>query len=80
MPDRAYRRRTSGSVRFDPYFVLEWYDATFGAWRPDRRGRFETVEEATAATSGRLVNGKLAEGWRVMCVTTHGRAPLGEDC
>lgn len=80
MPDRSYRRRTRGSVRFDPYFTLEWYDAVFGVWRPDRGARFETAWQARDATAGRTVKGRLPEGWRVMEVTTHGRAPVGRDC
>lgn len=80
MPDRAYRRRTRGSARFDPYYVLDWYDHVWGVWRPDRTGRFETAWQAQQATTGRTVNGRLPEGWRVVEVTTHGRAPIGKDC
>jgi hypothetical protein len=45
------RRRTRSSVRFDPYYKVQWYDPAQLAWR-DARGRFATAEEARASAPG----------------------------
>lgn len=39
---------TRSSVRFDPYYKVQWYDPDLLAWR-DARGRFPTPEKARAA-------------------------------
>ncbi len=64
------RARTRASVRFDPYYKLQWYDPVRLAWR-DARGRFPTAEEARAAApAGRPT--------RVSEITMDGRTLIGE--
>lgn len=69
MSDRPYTRRTSRSVRFDPYYKLEWFDSTLMVWRPVQKA-YASVEDAArvARTADRQ--------WRLMEVTTHGYAPV----
>ena len=62
---RPRGRGASASVRFDPYYRLQTYDARQLAWR-EVRGRYETAEEARAAApAGRR--------WRVMKIAMDGR-------
>lgn len=64
-------RRQHGSVRFDPYHKVQWYDARSMAWR-DVQEHYTTEADARAA----FVDGKRC---RVMLITEHGRSPLPED-
>ena len=61
-------RRVAGSVRFDEYFKVQWYDETTLAWR-DIQKAHESVELAESA----FIAGKTC---RVMVVTEKGRYPL----
>lgn len=64
------RPRTRSSVRFDPYYKLQWYDPTLAAWR-DARGRYSTPEEARAAAPA----GRTS---RVSEITMAGRRDIEE--
>lgn len=63
-----YTQRRRGSVRFDPYYKVQWYDAAVMAWR-DVQTRHDTLAEAIAA----FPRGRTC---RVMEVTMHGRHPV----
>ena len=65
------RRRRAGSVRFDPYYKLQLWDAVSVAWFDVQR-RFDTPEDARAATPAGARS-------RVMLVTESGRRPLPGD-
>lgn len=61
-------KRQRGSVRFDPYYKVQWFDAQAMAWR-DIQQSHQTIESATAA----FLPGRVC---RVMRITPHGRTPL----
>ncbi len=69
------RPRTRSSVRFDPYYKVQWYDTALLAWR-DVRGRFATPEEARAAVAGA---GSVVVRRRVSEITMAGRRDIEED-
>lgn len=62
------RRRTHGSVRFDPYHKIQWYDVRSMTWR-DVQKHYDTADEAIAAFPA-------DKRCRVMFITEHGRYPL----
>jgi hypothetical protein len=57
--------RKRGSVRFSPYFKVEWFDPRSVVWRVIQK-RFATKAEADASALG------MAHRWRVMRVTMNG--------
>lgn len=61
-------QRTAGSVRFQTYYKLQWFDEISLAWR-DIQKAHATVEDAEQAMKG---NRK----WRIMEITPSGRHPL----
>jgi hypothetical protein len=63
------RQRTRGSVRFDPYYKLQWFDDTVMAWRDIQRQYASPAEAA-----GDI--GRGARVWRLMEITMHGRHPM----
>lgn len=75
-------RRRPGSVRFDPYRKVQWYDERSLCWRdvqqalPDAELEQAAVraliEPDVARTQGAIWEGR----WRFMRVTPEGRSPL----
>jgi hypothetical protein len=63
-------KRLAGSVRFDEYFKIQWYDEISLCWR-DIQKAYASVDEARES----MTSGKK---WRVMVVTEKGRYPLQE--
>lgn len=63
-------KRTKASVRFDPYYKVQWYDEIICAWRDIQR-QFSTPEEA-------IQHFLPGERCRLMEVTIRGRHPLPE--
>jgi len=45
------RQRVRGSVRFDPYYKLQWWDERTLSWRPTK-GRYPSPKAARAAMTG----------------------------
>lgn len=68
-------RRRAGSVTFDPYYKVQWWDATTVAWRDVQRA-FPDQTEARQYAPG-LVPAE-ATRCRLMEVTMAGRRPLEE--
>ncbi len=60
--------RTRGSVRFEPYYKVQWFDPVTMAWRDVQRA-YTTADEA----QDNAIPGKQC---RVMVITMQGRAPL----
>lgn len=65
-------RRRAGSVRFDPYAKVQWYDETSMAWR-DVQQSFPTPEQAEAEAEALIPAD--ATTWRLMHVYEGGRTP-----
>lgn len=63
-------KRRRGSVRFDPYYKVQWFDQRALAWH-DVQFAHASPEEARAS----FIKGKQC---RVMEVTQLGRRPLQE--
>ena len=63
-----YSKRQRGSVRFDPYYKVQWYDGTVMAWRDVQR-QHDSLANAVAG----FVPGRTC---RVMEITMHGRHPV----
>lgn len=69
-------RRRTGSVRFEPYFKVQFYNARQLAWQDVQRA-FATPEEAREA----IASGAIApppqcnEAHRLMEITERGRRP-----
>lgn len=61
-------KRTRGSVRFAPYYKVQWFDETSMAWR-DVQQAHPSEEAARAA----FVPGRRC---RVMAITERGRQAL----
>lgn len=59
-------RRVTGSVRFDPYFKVQWWDERSLAWLDIQRAH-DTLDAATAAA---MAHGGTT---RIMRVTPDGR-------
>lgn len=70
MPSEGYRARKPGSVRFDPYYKLEIWDARFLTWRPLQK-QYGTEAQAQAA----VPEGARA---RLTRISEHGREILRE--
>ena len=65
------RRRQAGSVRFDPYYKVQYWVPRSQAWRDVQRSfAAEADAEVWAATRYR------AGEWRLMYVTEAGRRPV----
>lgn len=71
----AVSRRSSGSVRFDPYVKLQWWDERSLAWRDVQRSWLYPAEQELAEEAAEAL---VPEGarWRLMLVTEEGRRPL----
>jgi hypothetical protein len=79
MPNPGYPgRRRAGSVRFAPYFKLQWFDETVMAWR-DVQQSYPSAWQAREASVGMTIAGRIPSAWRVMEITMHGRVPLAES-
>lgn len=61
--------RRAGSVRFDPYYKVQWWDVRSSAWR-DVQKRF--VDKPAARRHASTITGRT----RLMEVTMDGRAPV----
>ena len=70
-------RRRSGSVRFDPYFKVQFYNERQLAWQDVQRA-FDTPEAAEAAVAaGEIVPPPQCNtAHRLIHVGEHGRAPF----
>lgn len=68
--------RKTGSVRFDPYFKVQFYNARQLAWQDVQRA-FDTPEAAEAAVlAGEIVPPpQCNDAHRLMHITERGRAP-----
>lgn len=66
------RARQPGSVRFAPYFKLQWWEERSLAWR-DLQESFDSGPAARAAAPERFAAGTR---WRVMEVSMSGRRPI----
>lgn len=73
MQSQGYRARRAGSVRFAPYYKLQWFDPHALAWR-DVQQAFPTPQAALEASLTQTVDPPRA--WRIMEITMHGRRPL----
>lgn len=62
-------KRRAGSVRFDPYWKLQWYDDHAFCWRDIQRAYATRDAARAAATAGRR--------WRLMRVWPAGREAEG---
>lgn len=81
----AFRARQRGSVRFDPYYKLSWWDERILAWREVQRqfptraaavGTIPTIEgHMMSASHSERVWVTVPEGarWRTIEVTERGR-------
>lgn len=72
----ARRPRRSGSVRFDPYYKIQWYDPVSVSWRDVQR-RFATPEAAHRYAPALCPS--VAPRYRLMVVDMAGRAPSPES-
>lgn len=68
-------RRQPGSVRFDPYYKLQWWEARSLAWRDVQRS-FDELDPECMAEARKLAQefGKA----RIMRITPEGREPVQE--
>ena len=60
--------RDKSSVRFEPYFKLQWFDPISFAWRDVQKAYTSEADARLKMTSGKQ--------WRVMLITENGRFPL----
>ena len=60
--------RDKTSVRFEPYFKLQWFDEISVAWRD--------VQKSYATEADARLKMRAGKKWRVMSVTENGRFPL----
>jgi hypothetical protein len=67
------RQRRAGSVRFDPYWKVQWWDKTSLTWRDIQRSHQTREDGIDAAVAYHIANGK--PGVRLMRITENGRAP-----
>lgn len=68
-------RRTAGSVRFDPYWKVQWWDDTSLAWRDIQEA---IHDEDIAIVSARAEARHRETKTRLMRITETGRAPTHE--
>lgn len=64
----AHRTRTPGSVRFDAYYKVQWWDPTSLAWRDVQKAHSSEGDAREAFLPDR--------DCRVMEITPAGRTPL----
>jgi hypothetical protein len=70
--------RQRGSVRFAPYYKLQWWDERALAWHDVQRA-FSAPGAATAAIGTPEAPAPArAQRWRLMEISERGRAPLTE--
>ena len=68
--------RTTGSVRFTPYFKIQYFDAVSLAWKDVQRS-YATEQAARDAIDFAMMEPlRFEKGWRIMNVTEQGRYPL----
>lgn len=67
----SHRKRTAGSVRFDPYWKVQWWDRTSLAWRDIQRSHQTRAAAQEAAAAYWAENGEPPV--RLMRITTEGR-------
>ena len=60
--------RDKTSVRFEPYFKLQWFDQISFAWRDVQKAYATELDARAKVTADKQ--------WRVMAITEHGRFPL----
>lgn len=65
--------RRAGSVRFDPYFKIQWNDPITMAWRDVQR-RFDRAADAVGQIADLTPANCL--GVRLMLITEDGRRPM----
>lgn len=68
-------RRRAGSVRFDPYWKIQWWDATSLAWRDLQEA---IHDEEIAIVSARAEATHRQTSTRLMRITETGREPTRE--
>jgi len=66
-------RRRAGSARFDPYYKVQWWDATGLAWRDIQRSWADDEDDAARAWAAARYR---AGEWRLMYITEAGRTPV----
>jgi hypothetical protein len=66
---QQFRPRQRGSVRFAPYYKVQWFDEVSLTWR-DIQESYPTAEAARNA----YVDGRRC---RVMVISPEGRRPVG---
>ena len=66
------RRRTAGSVRFDPYWKVQWWDKTSLTWRDIQKAHHT---EGDATDAARIECARRETNTRLMRVTETGREP-----
>lgn len=64
-------KRSRGSVRFDPYFKIQRWEARSFAWVDIQRAHASLEEAISAAGSG-----ERDVDWRIMLVDESGRRPV----
>jgi len=74
-PPPAPRPRRAGSVRFDPYLKVQWYEERSLSWRDVQRS-LPDDEAAVRLLAPTIV--PPGSRWRLMRVTPEGRSPLPE--
>lgn len=67
-------RRQRGSVRFDPYCKVQWWDSTSLAWRDIQLA----MPEADALEIAEELIPAEAPKWRLMHISEEGRRPGAE--
>lgn len=65
-------KRRAGSVRFDPYYKVQWWEARSLAWRDYQRSY--TTRDAAEDAAPEVV--PAGANWRIMLITEEGRYPL----
>lgn len=72
------RRRVTGSVRFDPYWKVQFYLDRDRAWQ-DVQARYDTPDAARLAIRALIATGDMHTRWRLMRIDEKGRAPEPEE-
>lgn len=68
--------RTHGSVRYDPYYKVQWWEERSLAWRDVQRAY--TTEEEARATIPAVMAAEGSPRCRLMLITPAGRRPVPE--
>lgn len=67
-----YRRRRAGSVRFDPYVKVQWYDPVSLCWRDVQQSYRDEIDAVLSCPLDAFPRGA---DWRLMHVSEAGRTP-----